>query len=159
MPTDTKTKCEQQIIQSRNELKQLLASLSEEQWQTPIISENQTWTMTDIVAHLLENEIGMSIHVHKIRQGRETVPEGFELDEWNAGLKKRMGNPGREELLEKLDQARAKTLEVLRSIKDDEWNLQGRHPLHGIISIEQYYETMAGHDRWHAGDIKRALGL
>jgi hypothetical protein len=63
------------------------------------------------------------------------------------------------ELLQTLAQTRTKTLEVLDSIRDDEWNLTGRHPAQGVITIEQYYQTMAGHDRGHTRDIKKALGL
>jgi hypothetical protein len=37
--------------------------------------------------------------------------------------------------------------------------LTGRHPVQGIITIEQYYQTMANHDREHLEDIKRGLGL
>ena len=160
MSTDKKAEYTQKITQARTNLLNLLNSLSEEQLQTPVISEDQTWTALDIVAHLLENERGMSIHVHKIRNGRETVPEGFDLNEWNAGLKERVGPlPSLAEMLEELAQTRAKTLEVLESLKDEEWNLQGRHPNRGVITIEQYYETMAGHDMWHTSDIKTALGL
>ena len=159
MSIDKKNQHREQLIQARALLKELLGSLNDQQWQTPIISEDQTWTAADIVAHLFENEIGMSIHVHKIRQGKETVPEDFNLDKWNAGLQKRVGNLSREELLTKLDEAREKTLQVLDSIKDDEWELQGRHPLQGMATITDYYAIMAGHDTWHTNDIKKALNL
>jgi hypothetical protein len=149
----------QKLTQARTDLENLLTSLTPDQWHSPIISEGDTWTVLDIVAHLVENERGMSIHVHKIRQGKETVPEGFDLTGWNAGLKGRMGNPTPAELGQNLAQTRAKTLEVLDSIQDTEWGLTGRHPARGTITIEQYYETMAGHDRQHTHDIKRALGL
>jgi hypothetical protein len=108
---------------------------------TPIISEGNTWTVLDIVAHLVENERGMSIHVHKIRKGQETVPPDFNLNQWNAGLKGRMGHPSPAELLANMA------------------DLAGRHPARGVITIAQYYETMAGHDAWHTNDIKKALGL
>jgi len=160
MTRDKKEHYIKELAQARTSLINVLNALTDEQLQTPIISEGQTWNVLDIVAHLLENERAMSIHVHKIRQGKETVPENFDLDQWNAGLKKRVGDtPPLEQLLEDLAQTRAKTLEVLESIKDDEWELQGRHPLRGKITVEQYYETIAGHDSWHTKDIKKGLGL
>jgi hypothetical protein len=58
-----------------------------------------------------------------------------------------------------MPKVRARTLQVLDSINEDEWELQGRHPSRGLITIEQYYETIAGHDMTHTRDIKRALGL
>ncbi|MBI1878762.1 MAG: DinB family protein [Chloroflexi bacterium] len=159
MSTDKKTTLKQKLTQARTDLENLLASLTPEQWHTPVISEGNTWTALDIVAHLVENERGMSIHVHKIRKGQETVPPDFNLNQWNAGLKGRMGHPSPEELLANMVQTRTRTLEGLESIRDEEWDLTGRHPARGVITIAQYYETMAGHDAWHTGDIKKALGL
>ncbi|MCK6623965.1 MAG: maleylpyruvate isomerase N-terminal domain-containing protein [Anaerolineae bacterium] len=157
--TDKKTELKQKLAQTRTELETLLTSLTPEQWHTPIISEGNTWTVLDIVAHLVENERGMSIHVHKIRQGKDTVPDSFDLTQWNAGLKGRMGNPTPAELLQNLARNRVKTLEVLDSIGPEEWGLTGRHPARGLITIEQYYETMADHDAGHADDIRKALAL
>jgi hypothetical protein len=154
---DKKTELKQKLAQARTDLQNLLASLNEEEWHTSVISEGDTWTVLDIVAHLVENERGMSIHVHKIRQGKETVPEGFDLNQWNAGLKDRRGSPTPADLLQSLAQTRARTLEGLEAIQDTEWNLTGRHPSRGIITIEQYYETIAIHDAGHTNDIKKAL--
>jgi hypothetical protein len=157
--TNKKERLKQRLAQARTALETLLASLTPEQWHTPVISEGDTWTPLDIVAHLVENERGMSIHVHKIRKGQETIPSGFDLTQWNAGLKGRMGSPTPAELLAAMAQNRAKTLEVLESIEAEEWSLTGRHPFRGPITIEQYYETMALHDIGHTKDIKKALGL
>lgn len=159
MATDKKTKLKEQLAQSKAELEALLRSLDETQLHTPVISEDSRWTALDILAHLVENERGMSIHIHKIRQGRETVPEGFDLDQWNAGLKQRMERFTLPELLDSLNQTRARTLQELETINDEEWTLTGRHPSRGVITVEQYYETMVMHCRWHIRDIKAGLGL
>ncbi len=157
--TDKKTELKQKLAQTRAELEALLTSLTPEQWHTPVVSEGDTWTVLDIVAHLVENERGMSIHVYKTRQGKETVPAGFDLTQWNAGLKGRAGSPTPAELMQHLAQNRAKTLEGLDSIGPEEWALTGRHPARGLITIEQYYETIAGHDADHTADIKKVLAL
>lgn len=154
---DKKTELKHQLTQAREELTHLLASLTPDQWSTPVVGEEEVWIIRDIVAHLAENERGMSIHIHKIRKGQETVPAGFDLTQWNAGLKSRIGHPTPTELLQTLAQTRATTLEVLDSIRDTEWSLTGRHPAQGVITIEQYYRTMASHDREHTDDIKKAL--
>ena len=148
----------QKITEARAALEDLLNGLTPEQWQTVIISEGQDWTVQDIVAHLLENERAMSIQVYKIRNGQETVPKGFDLEEWNAGLKERAPAISPQELLQSLAKVRAKTLEGLATIKEEEWALEGLHPLRQQISIEQYYETIAGHDIWHIKDIQQKLG-
>jgi hypothetical protein len=157
MSTNKKESLKQNLAQTRADLENLLASLSPEQWHTTVISEGNIWTVLDIVAHLVENERGMSIHVHKIRKGQETVPPDFDLTQGNAGLKSRMGHPTPAELLENMAQTRARSLEGLESIRDDEWNLTGRHPARGVVTIAEYYEIMAHHTAWHTDDIKKAL--
>jgi hypothetical protein len=157
MMADKKTMLRNKLSQSRTQLETLLNSLTPEQWQTPVIEEGDTWTALTIASHLTENERGMSIHIHKTRQGKETVPEGFNVHEWNAGVKARVGSPVPAELLEMMAQTRARTLEGLESIKDEEWSLTGRHPTQGLITIEQYFETIANHDLEHLRQIKMAL--
>jgi hypothetical protein len=159
MTIDKKNYWQQKLAEARAELETLLDSLSPEELLQPVIGEGQTtWTVLDVISHLVENERGMSIHIHKIRKGQETIPQDFDLTKWNAGLKERMSNPALPELREKLAETRVRTLKELDSLQDQEWELQGRHPARGVITIEQYYETMAGHDRLHTTDIKKALG-
>ena len=143
---------------ARQQLLTLLQSLTPAQWEQSVFSENEAWTVGTMVSHLLEAERGMSIQVHKTRKGEPTIPENFDLERWNAGTQKRMGQLTPPELLSALDVTRAKTLEVLDSLRDEEWTLVGRHPSRGLITIEQYYETIAGHDLLHAQDIRAALG-
>jgi uncharacterized protein (TIGR03083 family) len=159
MTTDKVTVWQQELSAARQELLALLNSLTPEQWQMPVFSEATTWSVSTAVAHIAEGERGMSVHVHKIRKGEETLPAGFDLTHWNAGVAGRMGNPTPSELLALLDTTRARTLATMASLNPEDWERTGRHPSRGIITIEQYYATMAGHDRQHAADIRRALGL
>lgn len=145
------------LAQSRADLLTLLSSLTPEQWGTVVFSEGDRWTIHTVVSHLVDSERGMSIQVHKIRKGEETVPEGFDLQRWNAGVKKRIGDASATDLLAALSNTRAKTLEVMDSLQEHEWSLQGRHPSRGMITVEQYYETIHGHEIIHARDIRAAL--
>lgn len=157
--TNKKTQWRQQLATSRQHLLRVLDQLSPEQWQTVVYSEGNTWSVRDIVSHLVDSENGMSIHIYKIRKGRETVPENFDLNRWNAGVKKRTGDISNSELRQQLDSVRAKLLEGLDTLQDHEWALTGRHPFRGVITIEQYYQTISGHESTHAADIEKATGL
>jgi uncharacterized protein (TIGR03083 family) len=159
MPTNKHQFYKKRLAETRAELQSLLASLDEEQWQTLVFSEGNSWTVLDVVAHLIENERAMSIHVHKIQQRKATVPEDFDIHEWNAGLKERMGNPTPQQLLESLAETRIRTLEKMDTIKGKQWYLMGHHPVRKRISIEQYYETIFLHEMFHTIDIKKALGV
>lgn len=145
------------LDESREALFCLLNGLSPEQWRTAVFAEGDTWTVATVLAHLVESERGMSIHVHKIRKGEATIPDDFDLERWNAGLTRRTGNVAPEELMANAVATRAKTLEVMESLEDSEWKLTGRHPSRGEVTVDQYYETIYAHETGHLGDIRAAL--
>ena len=157
MSADRKSHLTQKLNESRAALFELLNNLPPDQWQTPVFSEGGAWTVATVLAHLVESERGMSIHVHKIRKGEATIAQDFDLDRWNAGLTWRTGDVEPEELMARAAATRAKTLEVMNSLKDDEWKLTGRHPSRGQISVLQYYQTIHAHEVGHLQDIRAAL--
>jgi len=147
------------LAESRAALLETLNRLSPEQWETVVYGEGDAWTVSTIVGHLSDSERGMSIHIHKIRKGEQTLPEGFDLERWNAGVKQRVGNPSPAQLLAGLEATRARTLQGLNGLAEEDWARTGQHPSRGVISVEQYYETIAGHERMHLAHIKEALGM
>ena len=159
MSVERKAQLTQKLNESRTALFELLNSLSPEQWRTPVFSEGDTWTVATVLAHLVESERGMSIHVHKIRKGEATIAADFDLERWNAGLVRRTGDVVPEELMANAVATRAKTLEVMNSLDDSEWELTGRHPSRGEISVAQYYETVHAHEVDHLRDLRAALGV
>ncbi|MCB0089305.1 MAG: DinB family protein [Caldilineaceae bacterium] len=157
MSAEKRQMWQQKMAESRAALTEILDKLAPEQWSTPVFSEGAVWTVKTVVSHLLDSERGMSIQVHKIRKGEETVPEGFDLTRWNAGVEKRVGDLTPAQFMEALAQTRARTLQGMDSLSDDEWALTGRHPSRGMITVEQYYETMHGHEMIHGEDIRKAV--
>lgn len=147
----------QQLAQSRLQLRTLLNGLSPAQWQLPVYGEGEGWTVRDVVTHLVDAEYGMTAQIERIRQGVPTIPEDFDLDRWNKRTVAKMADKTPQELLQSLAQNRAKLLEMLDSIRDDEWEKQGRHPSLRILTIEQYIQTIAGHEAKHAADIGQAV--
>ncbi|MDM8520643.1 DinB family protein [Anaerolineales bacterium HSG6] len=155
--SDKKTTIKQYLSKNKTELVSYLETLTPEQWEQEVFSEGNQWTVRDIITHLVEAETGLSIQIHKIRAGRETLPQGFDLDRWNAGVKKRMGDLTPAQLLQGLEEVRQKTLERLKTIESHEWELSGEHPSFGVVSVEKYYQIIAGHQRQHLIDIQSAL--
>lgn len=158
MSTERKAHWTRRLEESRAALFDLLNSLTPEQWRTPVFSEGDAWTAATVLAHLVESERGMSIQVHKIRKGEATIPDDFDLERWNAGLVRRTGDVAPDDLLAAAVDTRARTLDVMASLGDDDWDLTGRHPSRGEITISQYYETIHAHELGHLKDLQKALG-
>ena len=72
-------------------------------------------------------------------------------------MRERIGDAGPEELRQRLGAVRERLLDGLATITGDEWQLTGRHPFRGLISIEQYFETITDHETLHTGHIKQAI--
>lgn len=149
-------KWNEKLSSLRADLIACLNGLPETAWQTPVFGEGEGWSVANLVGHLIDSERGMSIHVHKIRKGEETLPPDFDLNRWNSGVQARIGDRTPAELLTALAATRAKTLEVMNSLQAAEWALRGRHPSRGEISVEEYYETIYLHEQMHLRDIQKA---
>ena len=147
----------QTLADARAALLETLNGLSPAQWDQVVFGEGEQWTVNTVVSHLIDGERGMSIHVHKILKGEETLPEGFDLTRWNAGVKKRIGELSPRELLASLEATRARTLQGLNGLEEGDWERTGQHPSRGVITVEEYYETIAGHEQMHLDHIKTAL--
>ena len=158
MSAERRDHWKEKLGESREALFALLNGLSPAEWQATVFAEGDTWTVATVLAHLVESERGMSIHVHKIRKGEATIPDDFDLERWNAGLVRRTGEVVPKELMASAAATRAKTLEVMESLDGSEWALTGRHPSRGEITIDQYYETIHAHEVGHLEDIRAALG-
>lgn len=158
MSENKSTHWQQKMAESRAALLALLQGLTAEQWQTPVFSEGEPWTIRTVVSHLIDGERGMSIQVHKIRKGEETIPPDFDLNRWNASVQKRIGDLTPDELLTALEATRTRTLEAMATLQETEWALTGRHPARGLITVDQYYETIHGHELSHTADMASALG-
>lgn len=159
MSAERRDHWKEKLSESREALFALLSDLSPEQWHTTVFAEGDKWTVATVLAHLVESERGMSIHVHRIRKGEATIPDDFDLERWNAGLTRRTGDVEPEEQMANAVATRAKTLEVMESLEDGEWTLTGRHASRGEITIDQYYETIHAHEVGHLWDIRVALGV
>ena len=155
--SDKKTTLKQYLSEAKTELVTFLQTLTPEQWEQQAFIDGNKWTVRDIITHLVESETGLSTQIYKIRTGRESVPEGFDIDRWNAGLQKRMGDLTPAELLQGLEDVRQKTLERLDTVEAHEWEVSGRHPTLGIVSVEKYYQIIARHQQQHLADIQSAL--
>ena len=158
MSSQRRAHWKEKLGESREALLSLLDGLTPEQWNATVYSEGASWTVATVLAHLVESERGMSIHVHKIRKGEATIPDDFDLERWNAGLTRRIGDIATGELMANAAATRVKTLEVIDSLEDSDWELTGRHPSRGEITVDQYYETIYVHELGHLEDIRAAVG-
>ena len=131
--------------------------LSDEQWNQEVYTEGSTWTIRNILSHLVTSERGLLKLFEKIRQGGEGSPDDFSIDRYNAAMQERMKAATPQELLEQYKEIRAKAIAWVLSLQGSELEITGRHPFLGQTVIREMIKMLYIHNLTHYRDMKKAL--
>jgi hypothetical protein len=158
-----KEQIKQRLSHQRQVLLDLLAGLDEEEWQTSVFPDDvevdPPWTVADLVRHLADAEQSMTRLMMVIRDGGEGVPTDFDLNRWNNSrlAKNRHKTPA--EIMVEMETNRAALFQFIDSLTEADLEKAGRHGSMQILTIDQTCILIAGHDKLHTADIKRAVGV
>jgi uncharacterized damage-inducible protein DinB len=115
----------------------------------------KAFSATEIVYHMLDVEKLWQRRLQRLISGesrgfiamdpdKEASENSYNSKDYNEGL---------EDLLE----ARRRSLELFRSMDDDQFELTGDHTRYGEMSISRVMEIMTAHDLQHARQLERTL--
>lgn len=121
-------------------------------------TENPAWTVHDLVVHLAVAEVGLQSTVKRFLAGTE-LPSDFDLNLWNERMVQRAQSRTMENLLAGLQTSREQTLAQLDALSAAELDVTGVHPAGIPTNVEGIFKIMAYHERLHAAEIARAMGL
>ena len=111
------------------------------------------WSAAEIVHHLADAE---SIAAQRLRillaQERPLI-HGYDQNTYAARL--RYNERPIEPALEAFRAARATTLQLLRTMTEEDWKREGWHTEAGRYTAETWLEIYAAHGRDHAAQIRR----
>lgn len=145
------------LTETRAPLWNFLQNLDEEQWETAVQTEDEQWTVSDIVRHLTNAESGMTNLIKQFQQGKNPVPPDFDRERYNnrAVAKKQDMTPS--ELMEAMSSNRAKLLEFIETLEEEDWQKKGRHASLNIYTIAEVCHIIADHEKAHLQDMQAAL--
>ena len=146
----------EQLKSSAERVQQVASRLDDE--TVVNATENPSWRVRDILAHLVASEPGMVANARGMIAGSGGVPADFRLDDWNARQVAKRAGLSREELLAELAENRRKTIEFLGGVSDDDLDRRGRHADLTEMSVEELLQTMMRHEQGHIAEVERALG-
>lgn len=152
-----KAAARQSLTTARQDLFAVLQSLDDDQWDSIIYSENESWRISDLLRHLNAAEYDMAQLIERIRGGEPGVPEDFDLNRWNARSVRRTLEKSPAQLMAEMEQNRSALFELIDSLQDDEWALEGRHGSLRIMTVEQILQRIADHEVEHAADIRASV--
>ncbi len=132
-------------------------ALSPEERSQPVYVAGSGWTPHDILCHLLSAEQGFHHLISDILLGGPGAPEDMDIDAFNEQQVRGMAGADFATALQALSQARVTTLEIVRTLRPGDLDRQGRHPLLGIVTLEQMLKLIYRHAMIHQRDIRRAI--
>ncbi|MBI5666764.1 MAG: DinB family protein [Chloroflexi bacterium] len=147
-----------QLAEARQYLNNVLDQVGD-RWDAQVYAEGAAWTVRQLLVHLMITDKGHNNMMMAIARGENTIPDDFDLERFNRRSVEKRAEVTPEEARAALAQTAAERDAWLDTIDDDTLLKQGRHGSMRVLSIEQILGVVADHDRNHANDIARVLGI
>lgn len=135
----------------------IFSGFKDNQWDMEVYTEGTSWTIRNILSHLVTSERGLIKLFEQIRQGGEGASLDFSIDRYNASMQARSKDLSEAELRRQYQEARANSVEWVSNLKEEELEIKGRHPFLGLTSIREMIKMLYIHNQTHYRDIKRVL--
>src|SRR5262249_48381777 len=114
------------------------------------------WSPREVLNHLADSDLVFATRVRMIvTQDRPTLV-GYDQEAWTdrfGGL-----DPTPQQTLVRWQALRAANVRMAESLTDAEWERVGLHSERGEESVRLNVRLLAGHDRVHLDQFRRALG-
>lgn len=133
------------------------SELTADQWENEVYTEGTTWSIRNVLSHFVTSERGLVKLFERIRTSGEGAADDFSIDRYNASQQEKTKDLTPVELLEQYKQVRAESVAWVSGLKDEELEIQGRHPFLGETIIREMVKMLYLHNQLHYRDVKRAL--
>jgi hypothetical protein len=143
------------IEEVRREVINIFNSLTEEQLKIP--TSNEGWTVYDLCCHIAGAGSGMEAIAQRILKGESSMVEGFDINRYNSGNIRRRQGKAIAELIEELNQSRARMNVILTEISEEQLDLPGEHPTVGKVTLYGLFVVIYRHERQHIQEIREAV--
>jgi hypothetical protein len=134
-------------------------NLKEDDLNVRINEGEQGWTVIEILRHVQNSENGMTKNLRSILEGGEGVPLNFDLMKYNASSNDKMKDVSLDKIMENMRSYRENTLELLSTVKDEDWGKEGRHPSQEVFSVEKIFEIIWSHPIDHLKGIRAKFNI
>ena len=110
------------------------------------------WSPAELLGHLWDAEIAHAFRARLILAQDEPTLAGYDQDAWAT-----LARPAPQALVEAFIALREANVHLARSTPPERWERWGMHAERGRTTYRLLLETMAGHDRAHLEQLRRAL--
>ncbi len=133
------------------------ASLTDAQWQSDVYTEGTTWNVRNLLAHFVMAEKSFVKLFANIREGGPGVPEGLDVDRYNARHQQETVALSPQELLEQFKIVRAAMIAWVAALSAADLEKCGRHPYLGVTTLAEMIKLTYRHNQTHLRDLRHTL--
>lgn len=135
----------------------LFVGLADDQWQSEVYTEGETWTIRNVLSHFVTSERGLVKLFERIRTTGEGSSDDFSIDRYNAAQQQKTKELPVRELLEQYKEVRSNSVAWVSGLKEEELEIKGRHPFLGMTTIREMIKMLYIHNQTHHRDMKKVL--
>jgi hypothetical protein len=113
----------------------------------------EKWSACEIIHHLADSEMTSALRLRKLLTEENPIIYGYD----EAFYAKRLNYNERDiaPALEAFRASRSTTVQILKTMSEEDWQRQGWHTESGLYSVEKWLRLYAAHAHNHASQIRR----
>ncbi|MGE5258617.1 MAG: DinB family protein [Hyphomicrobiales bacterium] len=123
-----------------------------------VYEDGAQWTVREVLAHFITIERSMHWLFKDILSGGRGSPPDFDVERFNRTQPAKLKGIGLDELIEAFRAVRADTVEIVRTMKEEDLDREAEHAFHGHGRLERFIRWAPEHARLHQVDLQKALG-
>ena len=132
-------------------------SLKPEELNRKVYQEDDSWTVIQVLAHLITIEQSMQWLFNNILSGGPGAPPDFDIERFNRSQPKKLFKFELEELIQQFQSVREATISIVRKMDETDLDREGRHAFHGHGRLERFIRWAYEHQRMHEDEMRQVL--
>jgi hypothetical protein len=133
-------------------------SLSPDELGTRVYPDGAQWTAQQVLAHFFTIERSMHWLFNNMLAGGPGAPPDFDFERFNRTQPAKYAGLSLNELIEQFTAVRQETIRIVRQMKEEDLDREGRHAFHGHGKLDRFLRWAYEHVRIHEDEIRKALG-
>lgn len=119
-----------------------------------IYTDGASWSVHQVIAHLVDAEDSLPRLFRYIVDGGEGVPQDFDLNRYNERAVEKLEALTIDELAALFMERRKRTIEFISSLRDEDFSKEGFHPFLGQAAVKEMIRLFYIHAQIHLRDIR-----